>query len=141
MSKFSAPKVRDTAEADYLAKADYGQVPAYLGEVQKEIEAEKEYVRQLFSDQGAVGGPAMKEMPEDEREMLLDALKEKWDSVNKVYQAITHKRISSSTSTAGAIRRKENCEKELAQLEKDIQRLSVKGPILVVDEQQDYGYY
>lgn len=30
--------------------------------------------------------------------------------------------------------RKEECERQLAQLEKDIERLSGKGPVLVVDE-------
>ena len=30
--------------------------------------------------------------------------------------------------------RKEECERQLAQLEKDIERLSGSGPVLVVDE-------
>ena len=61
---------------------------------------------------------------------LLDALKKKWQSVNQVYQTLTHQVI---LDTQGKIRRKEGCEKELNILEKDIKRLDKKN-VYVVDE-------
>lgn len=56
------------------------------------------------------------------------------DQVNLKYQKTTFKSISTSNSTIGEIRWKENCEKQLSQIERDIARLSVKAPIYVVDD-------
>lgn len=56
------------------------------------------------------------------------------DQVNLKYQKTTFKSISTSNSTIGEIRWKESCEKQLAQIERDIARLSVKAPIYVVDD-------
>lgn len=56
------------------------------------------------------------------------------DQVNLKYQKTTFKSISTSNSTIGEIRWKENCEKQLTQIERDIARLSVKAPIYVVDD-------
>jgi len=72
-------------------------------------------------------------LPEDEREELLEALKAKWDDVNEEYQKLAHQTISTSNATIGQVRKKEQCERQLDQLEKDIERLSKKGPIFVVD--------
>lgn len=80
------------------------------------------------------GEPVMRELSEDERGELLAALKEKWDAVNARYQRITHQKISTSTSTLGQVRAKEMCERQLDEIERDIKRLSVAGPIMVVDE-------
>jgi hypothetical protein len=52
---------------------------------------------------------------------LIASLKKKWEIVHKEYQRATH---VSKLDTVGLVRRKENCEKELAQLEKDIEKLS-----------------
>lgn len=65
---------------------------------------------------------------------LLDALKARWDTVNQEYQRVAFRNISSTNATAGQIRRKEECERQLTELEKDIDRLSAKGPIYVADE-------
>jgi hypothetical protein len=135
----AVPKRAEPTEPDYLRKADFGKVPAYLAEVKKELEAEKEFVDQMLAEQDAVDGPRMRELSEDERDTLLLQLKEKWGAVNEKYQRMTFKKISTSNSTAGAIRRKEECETMLSQLEKDIERLSAKGPIYVVDD-EEYGY-
>ena len=78
------------------------------------------------------GGPAAyRELTSGEREDLLRALKTKWDAVNRQYQQITYRKISTSNSTIGEIRWKELCEKQLEQLEADIKALSVKGQIYV----------
>lgn len=131
----AAPKPGKAMAADYLHKEDFGKVPAYLHEVKAEIAAEDEFVRgMLEASEETGGGPRLSELPDSEREDLLEALKAKWDEVNKAYQLITFKRISSSNSTTGAIRRKEDCERQLAELERDIERLSGRGPVLVVED-------
>lgn len=131
----AAPKMVDNGRLDYTKKEDYGKVPAYLGEVKSQIAEERDLIQQMLQAQEPDGDYDMvTELSEQERKDLIKALKAKWDAVNAQYQLITFKRVSSSNSTVGAIRRKEGCERQLAQLEKDIERLSGKGPVLVVDE-------
>ena len=56
--------------------------------------------------------------------------------MHKEYQSITH---VEKIDTIGLKRRKENCEKELAQLEKDIDKLS-KNMIFVDTRAYDQYY-
>ena len=50
------------------------------------------------------------------------------------YGLISFKKISTSNSTLGEIRLKQSLEALLTELEADIARLSVKGPIMIVEE-------
>lgn len=52
---------------------------------------------------------------------LRHALKKKWEEINKVYQGITH---ISKVDTIGLKRKKESCEKEMADIEKDLKKLN-----------------
>jgi hypothetical protein len=52
---------------------------------------------------------------------LRDGLKRKWEAVNQEYQKITH---ISRVDTLGLKRKKEACEKELAEIEQDMKKLS-----------------
>ncbi|TMW59627.1 hypothetical protein Poli38472_004696 [Pythium oligandrum] len=123
----------------YVKKEDYGQVPKYLNQVKDEIEREnemiEEFVRQnkniMEEDEGGRAEP----MDERERKHLVDALKAKWDHVNAKYQKLCHNVVF---DTLGKVRRKETFEKELTQLEKDIELLS-KGQV-VVSKDYDYQY-
>lgn len=126
------PKVRQSSEVDWLRKEDFGKVPQYLSSVKEQVNKEYEMVRtaQLEHTQTHGGGAKMRLLSEEERVELLDALKKKWQSVNQVYQTLTHQVI---LDTQGKIRRKEGCEKELNILEKDIKRLDKKN-VYVVDE-------
>lgn len=60
-------------------------------------------------------------MNDAEKEELIAALKKKWEVVHKDYQTLTHK---GKLDTLGLKNKKESCEKELMQLEKDISKLS-----------------
>lgn len=60
-------------------------------------------------------------MPENERQDLISALKKKWELVHKEYQTLTHK---VKFDTIGLKNKKEDCERELHQLEKDIEKLT-----------------
>lgn len=122
---------------NWLASQNFGKVPNYLERIKNERESEREYLLNLLDQQQmeaeSAHGTHTRELSEDERHELLDALKQKWDAVNSKYQVIAHRKISTSNSTMGEIRWKETCEAQMAQLEADIKRLSVKAPIYVVE--------
>lgn len=71
---------------------------------------------------------ASNELDSLEREQLLQQLKQKWDDLNHQYQRISH---NTMIDTLFKQRRKEGLEKELAQVESDIQLLSEKRPIVI----------
>ena len=60
-------------------------------------------------------------MDETEKGELIAALKKKWEVVHKEYQTLTHK---NKLDTLGLLEKYERCERELRQLEKDIEKLS-----------------
>jgi len=121
-------------EPDYLSKADYGQVPSYLSQVKEEIRRENDMIDAYVAEMGRLqdGGTEdqvqLTEMDEDERRALLSALKRKWDSVNANYQKLTHQ---VNLDTAGKIKRKETMERELEQIEADIEKLENRGAVYV----------
>lgn len=122
----SDPGKKPQPKVSYLKKSDYGKIPAYLGQVKQEIAAEKEYIRQVMAkemEEQMKAQPKMKLLPEDERLKLLKTLKEKWEHVNKQYQGMTH---IVTLDTIGKVRRKEEYESQLQQLEKSIEKLSKK---------------
>ena len=59
-------------------------------------------------------------LPDEERAELIDGLKKKWEVVHKEYQQITH---LGDEASRGKKNRKEACEHQLAQIEKDIEKL------------------
>jgi len=122
----AAPKKLPNPVKDYLKKEDYGKVPKYLHKVKRDIAGEEEYIRMLR----ASGEPEEQFRPlsEEERLSMLDGLKAKWEQVNTEYQGATHLTI---LDTEGQIRRKEKHEANLAQTEKDIEKLSKRN--IVVD--------
>jgi len=126
------PRGLDDGGPKYLKKEDYGKVPAYLTQVKEEIRREKEmidrYVEERMGYKGDEPESRMELMSDEERGSLLDALKAKWDVTNQKYQKITH---IVNLDTVGQVRRKTNLERELKQIEKDIEQLSRPGPIYV----------
>ena len=121
-------------EADYLSKADYGKVPEYLSQVKEEIRRENEMIDAYVAEMGRIqdgdddNGAQMEPMSDEERTEVLHALKRKWDSVNAKYQKMTH---LVKLDTTGKILRKEVLEKELNQLEADIEKLANRGQVFI----------
>jgi hypothetical protein len=121
----SVPK-QAAQPTDWLKKKDFGQVPKYLSKIKSEINDEYEYIRSMQQQQEeeqAAGG--MRLLPEEERLKLIDELKAKWDSVNSTYQQSSVLSLA-SLDTIGKVKRKEMYEAQLAQIEKDIEKLSKK---------------
>merc|ERR1711988_1914118 len=79
------PKASGSAEADYLKKADYGQVPGYLSQVKEEIRRENEMIDAYVKEQMGYEENAGEALSEEERGSLIRALKQKWDAVNEKY--------------------------------------------------------
>ena len=76
--------------------------------------------------QQEAGPPGMRLLAEEEREALVDDLKKKWDEVNVTYQQTSVLDLASLDSI-GKVKRKEQYEAQLAQIEKDIESLSKKS--------------
>lgn len=104
-----------------MKKKTYGKVPQYMQKIKKEIEDEYQLVREMQIEEENERDKQKFLMSDEERKELIAALKKKWEIVHKEYQEITH---IQKIDTIGKKKKKETCEKELAQLEKDIQKLS-----------------
>jgi hypothetical protein len=113
------PKPR-TEPANFLKKKDFGQSPEYLETVKSTINKEMEYLNMISQAQNRQVSSKY-ELPKDDVEELKAALMKKYNEVNKEYQGITH---VSKVYSEGIKRRKERCEKELAQIERDLKLLN-----------------
>ena len=113
---------------DHLKKKNYGEVPKYLNTIKQEIDQEYETLQQLHREAEEETEKKRYLLPAEEVKQLQDGLKKKWEAVNKEYQTVTH---ISKVDTQGLKRKKETCEKELAQIEKDLAALS--KPYVFVD--------
>lgn len=113
-------------DVNYLEKKDFGRTPEYLNKVKDEIAAERSYIRSVLvaeREEEMKAQPKMRLLPEEERLSLLGGLKAKWEAVNKEYQTCTH---IVTLDTIGKVRRKEQYEMQLHQLERSIEKLSKK---------------
>lgn len=125
------PKKTNDTKLDYTKKEDYGKVPAYMTQVKEEIRRENEMIeRYVKHAMGEVDAPEVEyeEMTEAERLELLQQLKDKWDVLNAQYQRSSH---LVRLDTTGQVRRKEDLERELAKIEKDIDNLERARNILI----------
>jgi len=123
----AAPKKGSDGARDYLSKQDFGKTPKYLNKVKADIDDEKAYIQNLMLQQEEEESRKVRPMSEDERQSLITGLKTNWEAVNKEYQAMAH---LTKLDTVGKIRRKEQMESKLTQIEKDIERLSKKNIII-----------
>jgi len=76
-------------------------------------------------------------MNEDEKQELIAALKKKWEVTHKEYQTLTHK---NKLDTLGLQEKYERCERELNQLEKDIQQLSKNFIFVDTTQPSSFGW-
>jgi hypothetical protein len=114
-----------------MKKEDFGKIPTYLSQVKDEIRRENDMIDRYVKEQmGEIeqSPETFEEMSEDERSQLLNSLKIKWEAVNAKYQRITH---LVRFDTTGQVRRKEQLEGELQQLENDIEKLERSNNVLI----------
>jgi len=127
----AVPK-REEEGVDWLKKPHFGEVPPYLLKIKTEIADEYEYIKSMQQQQMDEGPSGMRLMTDDERGELVTALKKKWDAVNSMYQQSSVLSLA-SLDTIGKVKRKEMYEAQLAQIEKDIEKLS-KKQVYIADD-------
>lgn len=132
----AAPQMPSNNDKDFLKKNNYGRVPKYLQKIKREIEDEYQLVREMQIEDEAELDRQKFLMNEDEKQELIAALKKKWEVVHKEYQTLTHK---NKLDTLGLKEKYERCERELNQLERDIQQLSKN--YIFVDTTQPSTYF
>lgn len=127
----SKPQKVPIVEPRFTERKSFGKVPTYLMKVKQRIAEENEYVRQYIEqrEQRETQSNAM-EMSEDERQDLLHHLKIKWAEINQAYQT----KMSFVLDTPAKKSRKESYERQLAEIEKDIELLSRGSTIVVVPD-------
>eukprot|EP00741_Cyanophora_paradoxa_P000150 tig00000057_g145.t1 len=113
---------------DYTKKPDYGKVPQYLEKVKTQIAEEYEYIRNVQDAHERAGQPRFRVLAEDEKREVLSGLKQRWEVLNRQFQT-----LPVVLDTVSKKKRKEDLEAELANIEKDIQRMS-KEVVVVADD-------
>jgi len=105
----------------FVEKKEYGKVPKYLENIKDQMNREYEHIKAVHIQEEEEMDREKFLMSDEELRILREGLKKKWDIVNKEYQQITH---ISKLDTVGLRRKKEECEKQLAQIEKDLEKLN-----------------
>ncbi|KAL4630951.1 enkurin [Arapaima gigas] len=110
----------------YVKKKDYGQMPGYLQQRKEEVRRAQEeyesYVKEHLQQR------AMKQLSEEERQTILQGLKENWGELHHQFQG-----LSVITDTLPKRLRKERLELEMKQLEKDIELIERHKTIYVAN--------
>ncbi|CRH01258.1 conserved Plasmodium protein, unknown function [Plasmodium relictum] len=102
-----------------LDKKDYGKVSPYLIKIKNELKEKENLKKQDIIDEEKI----TKEV-EEKRNILLIELKNKYNEINKEYLKISH---VIDVNSVRKLKKKENYEKQLNQLEKDIQKLETQS--------------
>ena len=126
----SVPLQPKISAPDYLRKSDFGEVPKYLGAVKAEIKREEELIDSFVALQMKEYEDApsfCSELDPQARSTLVSKLKTKWDAVNKRYQVLTmHTEFEGHKKE-----RKEMYEKEMKEIEADLESLTGKGLVMI----------
>uniref|UniRef100_A0A7S0UIU2 Enkurin domain-containing protein n=1 Tax=Polytomella parva TaxID=51329 RepID=A0A7S0UIU2_9CHLO len=126
----SKPKNVPQEEFRWTDKSDYGKVPLYLKRNKQRVATEKEQLEQYIKIREQPSQNArVSHINPDDRAQLLRHLKIKWQSLNHAYQG-----LSLCLDTAIKKNRKEELERLLAEVEKDIKTLERGDTVLVVDD-------
>ncbi len=114
-----------------IAKADFGKVPAYIGDHKARLAADKQAVAdaEVRAAAAAEAASGVRALSEDERAELLASLRARWQRVHTAYV-----KLPLACDSDPKKRRKEALEQELAQLETDIATLSRPGPVMVASD-------
>jgi hypothetical protein len=110
----------------YVKKKDFGSVPGYLLQKREESEKARQEYENYMAEYYKRG--ALRTMSEEEREAILNGLKQNWDELHKAYQS-----LSVVTDTIPKRMKKEKLENEMKLLEKDIDLLQRHQLIYIAD--------
>jgi len=124
------PKKVPQTDFVWTSRPGYGQAPLYLRKNKQRIAEERKqmemYLKMRYEPDA---GAQVEQLSNEERQELLRHLKRKWASVNTAYQ-----KQPLSTDTDQKKHRKEEIEKLLAEIEKDIKTLERGDMVLIMAE-------
>ena len=124
------PKLKEYGSDQFLYKKEFGQVPTYLRRMKARHGQMMETLQQQEMDRIQKEQDRVKLLSGEERSHIVRQLKAKWDSVNEQYQKSSTLDLK-KLDTMGKVRRKEQYEAELQQLESYIDRLASKRHVFV----------
>ncbi|KAJ8396791.1 hypothetical protein AAFF_G00013900 [Aldrovandia affinis] len=110
----------------YLKKKDYGQTPEYLQQRKEEERRAQEEYNKYVKEHLRQG--AMKQLSEEERQATLQGLKNNWEELQHLYQA-----LSIVTDTSPKKHSKERLEMQMKQLERDIDLMETHQTIYIAN--------
>ncbi|CAF0774879.1 unnamed protein product [Rotaria sordida] len=110
----------------YILKKNFGEVPVYIKSRRADMEKAKQEYQVYVSDYFRRG--AMREMDNNERQIILDGLKKQWEDVHHEYQT-----LSVIIDTIPKRLYKERLEHQMKLLEKDIDLLEKHQIIYIAD--------
>jgi hypothetical protein len=125
------PKARSSAQQALPGKHAHGKVPRYLKRVKAEAQrkTEEEAATAGSSSADDAAGRQLRKLPEAEQKELVRELKLKWERVNEAYQ-----KLPFTLDTPQKRARKEQLERELKQLEHDVETLQHKAVLVAEGE-------
>ncbi|KAL4113086.1 hypothetical protein QTP88_016776 [Uroleucon formosanum] len=112
-------------EPTYVSKKNYGKTPAYIVKMYKE----KEMAQLMETERKRAVKPPFRYLPEDERNEMLNGLKTNWAELHKEFLL-----LPMLTDTVPKMKRKTMLEKQLNNLEKDIDLLERNPSIYVCQD-------
>jgi len=124
LSDSSSKKHKKACPLNYK-HAEHGKVPEYLGAIKKIVQEESENHTSNIKKQNY---KEYSTFDNAEKQTLLAALKDKHCEVMKSYQSMTHSLVFTSKTR----NLKESYEKQLEQLEEDINKLSMDNVLLEI---------
>merc|ERR1719223_935718 len=110
----------------YVKKKNFGSIPNYIVERKNESAKAKEEYEAYMNEYFKKG--ALRSMTNEERDAILNGLKQNWDELHHKFQA-----LSVITDTVPKRLKKENLENEMKLLEKDIELLQRHQLIYIAD--------
>jgi len=124
------PKLAQPGSDQFLYRKDYGSTPNYLQKMKARHAMKLQSLQQDEYNRIREQQDKVKLLSPEERSHIVRQLKGKWDAVNNEYQKSSTLDLK-KLDTMGKVRRKEQYEAELQQLESYIDRLSSKRNVFV----------
>ena len=123
----AVPKKISHDKPDFVHKPDYGKVPQYLHRVKAQVDEEYRMIRAMQEVPDETSSQ-LKVLGEQERQEILNGLKANWERINKEYQT-----LGFALDSVSKKKKKEEYERMLEQIEKDIAKLH-KSFVIIADD-------
>lgn len=117
------PKKLKKEEEHFMMSKDYGVIPKYLTENRYKIENEYKAIREEKKKMAEEEAKKKALLTEEQVESLREGLNKKLETLNRDYANLSHK---TKVDTIVMKNKKESLEKEMTQIEKDLEKINKK---------------